>query len=236
MTQTNPLDAIGATIEEPVLLPWSGRRFTITRPAGIDDLLDRAELDPEQNLPYFAEIWPSGIALADLLIEQPEYVAGRRTLEVGCGLGITAVAAVTSGALLTITDYFPESLALAERNLCAAGASGVDAKQLNWRDDASIAAALENGPFPIVLAADVLYESRDIAPLLTFFDRVLAPGGTLILAEPGRPVAVRFLTQAASNGWDTGEIARHFGPWPDPKDAKVTVGIHTLRRFRVPGS
>lgn len=231
MTQTNPLDAIGATIEEPVLLPWSGRRFTITRPAGIDDLLDRAELDPEQNLPYFAEIWPSGTALADLLIEQSEYVANRRTLEVGCGLGITAVAAVASGARLTITDYFPESLALAGKNLRAAGGASVEARQLNWRDEASITALLDGGPFPIVLAADVLYESRDIAPLLTFFDRVLAPGGTLILAEPGRPVAARFLERANTSGWDAGEIARHFGPWPDPKDANITVGIHTLRRY-----
>ena len=229
MTRTNPLDRIGAIVEESVPLPWSGRRLVVTRPAGIDELLDHAEHDPEQNLPYFAEIWPSGIALADLLFEQPEFVANRRVLEVGCGLGLTAIAAACSGAELTITDYFAESLALAELNLREAGQIPSGARQLNWRNEPSIDALLDEGPFPIVLAADVLYETRDIEPLLTFFARALAPGGTLILAEPGRPVAARFLKQAATLGWDAGEIARHKGPWPDPKDAGVTVAIHTLR-------
>ena len=227
---TNPVYPIdpASLIEESVLLPWSGIQLQIRRPAGIEDLLDRAELDPEQNLPYFAEIWPSGIALADLLAEQPGFVANRRVLEVGCGLGITAISAALSGATLTITDYFLESLELATDNLARAGVSA-QAVQLNWREQTSIDSLLEHGPFPIVIAADVLYEARDIAPLWSFFERVMTSTGTLILAEPGRQVAARFVAGAATNGWDAGEIARHDGPWPDPKDAKVSVGIHTLR-------
>ena len=231
MTSSNLIADLEPLIEEPVMLPWSGLTLPIKRPAGVDELLDRAEHDPEQNLPYFAEIWPSGIALADLLAEQPGYVAGRRVLEVGCGLGITAVSARRSGAQLTITDYFPESLALATLNLANSGFEASKTSLLNWRDPASIDALLVGGKYPIVLAADVLYESRDIAPLIDFFDQVLAENGVLILAEPGRPVAARFMTQAAESGWDIGEIARHDGPWPDPKDVGVSVGIHTLRRL-----
>lgn len=230
MTNADPLIDTGSLIEDTINLPWSGLDLQIRRPEGIEELLDRAEHDPEQNLPYFAEVWPSGIALADLLTEQPEYVANRRTLEVGCGLGITAVAAARAGAQLTITDYFIESLQLAAANLARAGALDVVAKQLNWREPASIDSLLSAGPFPIVIAADVLYEARDIAPLMSFFDRVLSPGGTLILAEPGRNIAARFLAEAATIGWDVGEIARHDGPWPDLKDRSVTVRIHTLRR------
>ena len=121
MRSSDPLEDIGVIVQETVVLPWSGNRITVTRPISVDTLLDRAEHDPEQNLPYFAEIWPSGIALADLIAEQPEFVAGRRVLEVGCGLGITAVSAARAGASLTITDYFPESLELAKRNLASAG-------------------------------------------------------------------------------------------------------------------
>lgn len=230
MTSTDPLADIGALIEEAVTLPWSGTTLHVLRPATVDDLLDRAEHDPEQNLPYFAEIWPSGIALADLLREQPGFVSGRRVLEVGCGLGVTAVAAARSGARLTICDYFTESLALAERNLVAAGCSSERAARLNWRDDASIDRLLADEQFPVIIAADVLYESRDIDPLIRFFDRALEPMGTLIIAEPGRPVARRFFDRARACGWDSGEIARHAGPWPDPKDHGVNVTIHTLRR------
>lgn len=232
MTSINRLSEIGALIEEIVTLPWSGATMSVLRPATIDELLDRAEHDPEQNLPYFAEIWPSGIALADLLSEQPGFVAGRRVLEVGCGLGVTAVAAARTGATLTICDYFTESLTLAKHNLHAADCSVERAVQLNWRDEASIERLLAGAQFPVIIAADVLYESRDIDPLLTFFERALEPMGTLIIAEPGRPVARRFFDRADTRGWDGGEIARHDGPWPDPKDKGVSVTIHTLRRER----
>jgi predicted nicotinamide N-methyase len=223
---------LASLVVEDVLLPWSRRTVRIRRPAGIEELLDRAELDPEQNLPYFAELWPSGIALADLLAEQPEYVTGRRTLEIGCGLGLTAIIAAISGADLTVADYFAESLALATSNLLLANAGTCHTVQLNWRDQASIDALIDEGRFPVVLAADVLYERRDIDPLLQFFNRILDDAGTLLLAEPGRAVATRFLSDAAAQGWDVGEIARHDGPWPDTKDASVRVGIHTLRRQR----
>ena len=232
MTEIHALASVGPMIETTVTLPWTGLTISVTRPATIDDLLDRSEHDPEQNLPYFAEIWPSGIALADLLIEQPGFVANRRVLEVGSGLGITAVAAARSGAHLTISDYFGESLLLAAFNLDANSAQAESAAQINWREQETIERLLENGPFPVVIAADILYESRDVDPLLAFFDQVIAPAGTLILAEPGRPVATRFLDRATTIGWDTGEIARHDGPWPDPKDKGVSVGIHSLRRAR----
>jgi len=229
MRSSDPLEDIGVIVQETVVLPWSGNRITVTRPISVDMLLDRAEHDPEQNLPYFAEIWPSGIALADLIAEQPEFVAGRRVLEVGCGLGITAVSAARAGASLTITDYFPESLELAKRNLASAGLSADQAVLLNWRDERSVHALAGQGPFPVVIAADVLYETRDVEPLLTFFARVLHPTGILILAEPGRPVAGRFRDRAIAVGWDVGELAIHAGPWPDPKDEGVTVRIHALR-------
>ena len=81
----------------------------------------------------------------------------------------------------------------------------------------------------MVLAADVLYESRDIEPLLAFFKRIVAPGGLLWLAEPGRGVAERFLERAAQHGW-AGSRDEHSGPWPDPKDEGVVVRLYQLRR------
>ena len=36
----------------------------ISRPVDYDRLIDDAAADPEQNLPYWAELWPSGVALA----------------------------------------------------------------------------------------------------------------------------------------------------------------------------
>src|SRR5687767_10756164 len=83
-------------VDIPVRLPWSNVTYQIAQPAAIDPLLDAAVNDPEENVPYWATTWPSGIALADLILTHRHEFAGRRMLELGCGLGITATAALAA--------------------------------------------------------------------------------------------------------------------------------------------
>lgn len=227
------LSTIGPLTSDAVLLTWTGRELSITRPTNMDDLLDRIVGDPEQNLPYWAELWPSGIALADAILQRPEIVSGLSVLELGCGAGTTAAAAILAGADLTVTDYAPDALTLCRYNaLLNAGAQPAAAVRLNWRQpDAAFLAAAGRG-YPVVLAADALYETRDIAPLLALVERVVAPGGLLWLAEPGRGVAARFLDEACDAGWDV-ISTQHDGPWPDRADDGVRVGLHQLRRSRI---
>jgi len=220
---------VGPTVPERVALPWSAGSVTIERPLDTDRLLDRVVADPEQNLPYWAELWPSGVALADAIARDAPAWQGQRVLEVGCGLGVTAAAALRAGALLTVTDYAEEALAFCRANVRRNGLPDPAAVRLNWRDPAAEALSSLGDPYPTVLAADVLYEKRDIAPLLGFLRRVVAPCGLLWLAEPGREVAAAWLEAARADGW-TAESEAHPGPWPDPKDAGVVVGLHRLRR------
>jgi predicted nicotinamide N-methyase len=212
-----------------IRLPATGRPLEILQPTDLDRLLDRAADDPEQNLPYWAEIWPSGLALADAVLERPDLVAGRRVLELGSGLGLTAIAALAAGAELVAADYSPESLILCRYNALRNTGREPATLQLNWRQPDEASLELAGFGFPVVLAADVLYESRDVEPLLGLVTRLVAPGGFLWLAEPGRPPARRFLDTARSAGW-TGPSTTHHGHWPDPKDVGVTVGIHRLLR------
>ena len=220
---------IGPLREERLALPRDGRAYAILRPADTDLLLDRSSADPEQNLPYWAEIWPSGIALADALIRRPEEVRGKPALEIGSGLGVTATAALEAGADLHVADYSPESLLLCRLNALRNAGRQPGALQVNWRRPGWPLFRLAGGGFPVVLAADVLYEGRDAAPLLDLVGRLVAPGGLFWLAEPGRPVAGRFLAAARDAGW-LGETETHDGPWPDPKDKGVVVSVHMLRR------
>ena len=239
MTESPPdhhqtLDAavtqIGPLITETVPLAWSGRSLSITRPTNMDDLLDRIVDDPEQNLPYWAELWPSGIALADAILIAPETVRDQSVLEIGCGAGTTAAAALLAGAHLTVTDYSWDALTLCRYNcLINAGREPADVTWINWRQpDAAPACGRPDG-FPVVLAADALYEHRDIEPLLALAEQVVAPDGMFWLAEPGRPVAARFLDRACEQGWSI-STSTHPGPWPDPADHGVVVGLHELRR------
>lgn len=223
------LAAIGPLRVDRVDLPGTSESMTISRPVGYDRLIDDAAADPEQNLPYWAELWPSGVALAGKITCDPRIVRGRRVLELGCGLGVTAVAALKAGADLLVTDYSPEALTLCALN--ALDQAGVVPRsfRVNWRDLSSPLHAGE--AFPIVLAADVLYERRDVEPLLALVDRVVATGGKLWLAEPGRPAAAQFLESILAGGW-TQESEQCAGPWPDPEDnwKGVVVTIHRLRR------
>jgi predicted nicotinamide N-methyase len=221
------LDAKFRTVDVPMTLPWSGVQCSILQPATFDRLLTVAARDPEQNLPYWATIWPSGVALADAILQEPDRVRGKQVLELGCGLGTTAVGALAAGADLLVTDYSPESLLLCRANTLLNIGTEPRTLQLNWRDPSPVLVA--QSPFPVVLAADVLYEGRDVQPLWALLDQILLPGGTLWLAEPGRPPAQRFVQVAKLVGWHE-ELVEHPGPWPDPDDAGVVVRLHKLTK------
>jgi predicted nicotinamide N-methyase len=224
------LDAIGPLRVERVELPGTTESLLISRPVDFDRLIDDAAADPEQNLPYWAELWPSGVAMAGKITREPAIVRGRRVLELGCGLGVTAVAALRAGADLLVTDYSPEALALCSLNALDQAGTQPKTLRVNWRDpDPTMQHAASEG-FPVVLAADVLYERRDVDPLLTLVERVVAPDGELWLAEPGRPPAARFLESIGARGW-IAESEECSGPWPDPEDNRkeIVVTIHRIR-------
>jgi predicted nicotinamide N-methyase len=223
--------AIGPLRSDHIEIPGTQAMFEITRPAEFDTLLDSAAGDPQQHLPYWSELWPSGIALAAELLAAPDYLEGVRALELGCGLGVTAIAALQRGIALLVTDYAPESLALCALNTARNVGRTPLARRINWREpDAEFLQIVDDG-FPIVLAADVLYEERDVMPLRELVERVVAPGGTLWLAEPRRPPAQRFVEEMMQAGW-TDDMSPYLGPWPDPEDnAKgVVVRVHRMSR------
>jgi predicted nicotinamide N-methyase len=48
--------------------------------------------------PYWTCIWPSSIAMAQEVLQNPELVAGKKVADLGCGLGLGGVAAGLAGA------------------------------------------------------------------------------------------------------------------------------------------
>jgi predicted nicotinamide N-methyase len=225
------LAAIGPLRVDRVDLPGTTESMMISRPVDYDRLIDDAAADPEQNLPYWAELWPSGVALAAKITRDPAVVQDRHVLELGCGLGVTAIAALRAGADLLVTDYAPEALALCSLNALDQAGTQPQTLRVNWRVPGPTLHAAAGGGFLVVLAADVLYERRDVEPLLTLVEQVVAPGGEIWLADPGRPPAARFLESVGGRGW-TDESETCTGPWPDPEDNRkgVVVTIHRLRR------
>jgi predicted nicotinamide N-methyase len=167
--------------------------LTLLRPPSPDELIDEDAFDEDEFLPYWAELWPSGLALAGLVGERD--LAGLRVVELGAGLGLPSLVAALRGGDVLATDWAPDAVALlranADRNHVR-----LRVEQVRWDDPAPI---LDAAPFDLVLAADVLYEARNAEQLLTLLPRL---GGEILLADPGRPFAKEFLGR-----WDVETLA-----------------------------
>src|SRR5688500_18975874 len=97
-------------------VPGAARTYLVAIPADPDAVLDELA-SPEPHMPYWATPWPSGLALAEVALARRERVAGRRVLELGCGLGTTATALAECGSSPLGVDCFAEALAYARYNV-----------------------------------------------------------------------------------------------------------------------
>lgn len=180
-------------------------------------------------LPYWALVWPSGLALAETLLANPSAIQGKRALELGCGLGTTAIAALDCGAQLTVADCFAETLLFCRYNALRNTGRRLRTLLLNWRTPAGREACVANAPYDALLAADILYEQEDLEPLLDLAPQLLAPGGKFWLAEPGRRVSRAFVEVAVARGWRD-EATTYERIWPT-ESKPVRVVVH---RYRLP--
>jgi predicted nicotinamide N-methyase len=165
----------------------------LLRPPSADDLIDEAAFDEDEFLPYWAELWPSGVALARVVAGLELY--GKRVLELGAGLGLPSLAAALRGGDVLAIDWAEDAVALLRDNAARNGIS-LRAECVRWDEPGPL---LEEAPWDLVLGADVLYEQRNAERLLELLPRL---GGDLLLAEPGRPFAASFLAR-----WDVEEVA-----------------------------
>lgn len=225
------LGAVGPLRVDRIDLPGCDEPLWITHTANFERLLDNAVYDPEQDyMPYWAEIWPCGVVLAGVIGRDPGALQGRRVLELGPGVGVTAVAALKAGAELVIADYDVGSLALCALNALDQVGTEPRALRVNWRQPNRELFTAAGEGFPIVLGADLLYERQDVKPLVALVERIVAPGGELWLAEPGRDAAERFVKALRWRKWrDESEVFT--SPRPDPNYQTLdAITVHRLRR------
>ena len=154
--------------------------YRLTHPSVADALIDEREFDEDDRLPYWAEIWPSAIALARRL--SIENLKGRDAVELGCGVGLATVAAMGGGARVLATDYYEAALDFTRHNARTNVGNPPATSLLDWRAPG----AGDHGPFDLVFAADVLYEEGSARALADLVPGLLKPGGEALFADPGR--------------------------------------------------
>jgi len=190
-----PWEALGELHRDEVLL--EGRTFLIRRPADYDTLLDhpavRAALAAADYLPYWAELWPAARMLAKFLLKQ-SWPAGLHALEIGCGLGLPGIAALACGMRVTFTDCDSTALRLAAENARLNGFTDFTTAVLDWRHPPEELRA------PVLLASDLIYEARNVEPLVALVDHLLAPGGLCLLTDQNRVPSARLRQTLAQRG------------------------------------
>lgn len=172
-------------VERSVGLKSGPVSLLVTREAA--DLPDDREVEWAPAVPYWSVLWRSGVALAKEVDEAA--LAGRRVVELGCGLGLPSLAAARAGAEVLATDASEEALELLHEN-ARRNAVEIDTERVEWGSADELVA---RAPFDVVLAADVLYERASVGVLLALLPCL---GGEVWVADPGRPGADAFMAQA----------------------------------------
>ncbi len=177
---TTPIEAVRQRVHKSIIVGSS--TFQIAYPGNADELLDHPSTQTafyaDQYMPYWAELWPSSQMLGNVLMQQT-WPVNHRALEIGCGVGLAGIVALSLGMHVIFSDYDATAVDFAAANAIANGFTHFEKLPLDWRFPPDL-------QVPLLLAADVIYEERNIAPLISFIQTVLEPDGVCLLSDSDR--------------------------------------------------
>lgn len=178
------------------LLPPSAPSWHATDPAALD-------------MPYWAFAWPGGQALARFLLDHPEWVRGRRVLDLGSGCAIEGIAAARGGAARVLcADIDPHAARAALDNAALNGVT------LDVTTDDLLFEPIEQAP-ELILLGDTCYAPALAARVLPWLHAHRARGAEVLIGDPLRvpgalDAAERLATFDASFDGDPRGLTR----WP----------------------
>lgn len=184
-------------VVEPLEVTAFGRELELVAPRSAEDLLSVEDFERDERLPYWADLWPSSYALADRVASEDGRPGGSalRLLELGCGLGLVTIAALTAGFDVLATDYYADALLFTRANAWRVVGIEPAVRLVDWRD-----LPADLGVFDRVVAADVIYEKRYAAIVADALARTLARSGVAVIADPGRTALAEFLRECEARG------------------------------------
>lgn len=178
----------------------AGTPIALVTVRDLEQHVDREQLLHDESTvpPYWALVWGGAKALAEHLATRVD-CAGRSVLDVGCGLGLVALTAAAHGAVVTAIDRELAPIEFVQASAAINGAS-VDALV---GDVVTVALGRR---FDLVLAADLLYERGEFERLADALAELVAPGGTLWVADPQRVDTADFYLALDRRGLSIREV------------------------------
>jgi predicted nicotinamide N-methyase len=135
-----------------------------------------------QEPPFWATVWPGAALACRVILDQPQLVRDQRVIDVGCGSGVVAVAAMLSGAREAVAnDTNAEAVAAALENAARNGVTiaGLHA-DLTERNESF-------GPGDVVVFSELFYDGSSAKALQALAARAASGGARVLIADGGRP-------------------------------------------------
>lgn len=205
-------------------IPAAGRQLELVLPADPDALLDDpavlAANEVNDYMPYWSYLWPAATIMCDALLAA-DWPAGTEILELGAGVGLVGLAALTRGWRVTFSDYDDTALELCRINAVKNGFGEVGTLNFDWRDPI-------DRQFPVILGCEIIYDAQTHDAVLDVISRMLPDDGVCWLGDPGRSQAPRFAKKAEAAGFCV-QVRNEQGQ-PDPQASADGFRIYELRR------
>ncbi len=144
--------------------------------------------------PIFGVVWTSGRILAYHMADFE--IAGKKILEVGCGIGLASLVLNHRLADITATDHHPEAEAFLLENIFLNKGKKIPFYRMGWEDKGGLL-----GRFDLVIGSDLLYERGHAEILSRFIDQHANPHCEVILVDPGRGNQGRFSRNMTALGY-----------------------------------
>jgi predicted nicotinamide N-methyase len=145
------------------------------------------KLDPNTPFPFWAKLWPSSIALHDLLKNHPHLIQNKHVLEIGAGIGLPSLMLAPITKSIQISDYDKEAVSLIQKNIEHLQLQNAEAFQLDWKN------VPENLNAEVILLSDVNYDPTQFDLLISLINKFIHQGCTIILSTPQRIMASPFV-------------------------------------------
>ncbi len=145
------------------------------------------KLDPTTPFPFWAKLWPSSIALLDLLKSHPHLIENKHVLEIAAGIGLPSLMMADITKSIQISDYEKEAVALLQKNIEYLKLQNAQALQIDWNN------VPENLHPEVILLSDVNYDPTQFDPLINLIVKFIHQGSTVILSTPQRIMASPFV-------------------------------------------
>ncbi len=145
------------------------------------------EQDAAAPFPYWASLWPSGIALASYLQQHPHWVKDKNVAELAAGVGLPSVVAAGYAKQVWCSDWAAPAVEVAKLNVQLHHRTNMLTEVCDWNK-----LPADFNP-EVVLLSDVNYEPAVFEDLLSVLLDLLHKGITLMLSTPQRLMARSFI-------------------------------------------